>query len=115
MKGIALFLSKDLKNISCHSLLFGKASLLASFRLPQYLIEYFGGWKADSKTKPLYTKPNSSSLAIASACFGELKADGEMETSLQEFQRPTGCVEVESSTRIRIVLVVHTLLIFVNI
>ena len=84
MKGVAGLLGTDPKKVSVHSLRFGGASLLASFGLPQYLIEYFGGWKADSKTLPLYTRPDSSSLGIASACFGRFKADGEIGARLAQ-------------------------------
>ena len=83
MKAIAVTLKCDEKKVSAHSLRYGGASLLASFGLPQYLIEYFGGWKEGSKTMPLYTRPEGSSLNIVSACFSRFEMGGEIGARLR--------------------------------
>ena len=84
MKAVAETLECDPKKVSAHSLRYGGASLLASFGLPQYLIEYFGGWKKGSKTMPLYARPDSQSLGLVSACFGRFKMGGEIGARLNE-------------------------------
>ena len=84
MKAVAETLGCDPKKVSAHSLRYGGASLLASFGLPQYLIEYFGGWKKGSKTMPLYARPDSKSLGLVSACFGKFKMGGEIGARLNE-------------------------------
>jgi hypothetical protein len=84
MKSVAVLLGCDASKVSAHSLRFGGASLLASFGLPQYIIEYFGGWAKDSKTLPLYAQPDSSALAIASGCFGKFRMGGEIGAKLRD-------------------------------
>ena len=84
MKSVALVLGCDPTKVSAHSCRYGGASLLASFGLPQYLIEYFGGWAKDSKTLPLYAQPDASALAIASGCFGRFRMSGEIGAKLRE-------------------------------
>ena len=84
MKSVAKLLGCDASKVSAHSLRFGGASLLASFGLPQYIIEYFGGWAKDSKTLPLYAQPDSSVLAIASGCFGKFRMGGAIGARLRD-------------------------------
>ena len=84
MKSVTLVLGFDPTKVSAHSCRYGGASLLASFGLPQYLIEYFGGWAKDSKTLPLYAQPDASALAIASGCFGRFRMSGEIGAKLRE-------------------------------
>jgi hypothetical protein len=84
MKRIAVVLGCDADRVSAHSLRYGGASLLASFGLPQYLIEYFGGWAKDSKTLPLYARPEASALAVVSHCFGAYKMGGVIGARLQQ-------------------------------
>ena len=84
MKSVAALLGCDATKVSAHSLRFGGASLLASFGLPQYIIEYFGGWAKDSKTLPLYAQPDSAALAIASGCFGRFRMGGEVGARLRD-------------------------------
>jgi hypothetical protein len=84
MKCVASLLGCDKTKVSCHSCRYGGASLLASFGLPQYIIEYFGGWAKDSKTLPLYAQPDTGALAIASGCFGRFKMGGEIGARLRD-------------------------------
>ena len=84
MKVVAKTLGCDSKEVSAHSLRYGGVLLSVSFGLPQYLIEYFGGWKKGSKTMPLYARPNSKSLGLVSTCFGRLKIKGEIDERFNE-------------------------------
>ena len=50
MKKIAVHLGWESSKVSVHSLRYGGATMLAAARLPQYVIQYFGGWAEGSKS-----------------------------------------------------------------
>jgi hypothetical protein len=53
--------------ISAHSLRYGGATMLAAAGIPQYVIAYFGGWKADSKSLQIYMHLGAEAVAQASS------------------------------------------------
>jgi hypothetical protein len=57
MKDIVSFLGWKSDKVSAHSLRYGGATMLAAAGLPQYIIEYYGGWAENSKAlKQTYIK-----------------------------------------------------------
>ena len=48
--------------VSPHSLRYGGATMLAAAGLPQYGIEYFGGWAAGSKSLKVYAQLGSAAV-----------------------------------------------------
>jgi hypothetical protein len=57
MKNIVNYLGWKSNKVSVHSLRYGGATMLAAAGLPQYIIEYYGGWAEDSKSlKQTYIK-----------------------------------------------------------
>lgn len=67
MKKIVVHLGWDASKISAHSLRYGGATMLAAAGLPQYVIEYFGGWAEGSKSAKFYMQVNGRSVANVSA------------------------------------------------
>ena len=65
--------------VSAHSLRYGGATMLAAAGLPQYVIAFFGGWTADSKSLRRYMQLGAEAVAQASkimaAGFGKSLAE----------------------------------------
>ena len=79
MKAIVKFLGWKPEKISPHSLRYGGATMLAAAGLPQYVIEYFGGWAAGSKSLKVYAQLGS----VAVSNVSKIMAAG-YEASLEE-------------------------------
>jgi hypothetical protein len=79
MKAIVKFLGWKSDKVSPHSLRYGGATMLAAAGLPQYVIEYFGGWAAGSKSLKVYAQLGSAAVLNVS----NIMAAG-FETSLEE-------------------------------
>ena len=79
MKAIVRFLGWKADKVSPHSLRYGGATMLAAAGLPQYVIEYFGGWAANSKSLKVYAQLGSAAVLNVS----NIMAAG-FETSLEE-------------------------------
>jgi hypothetical protein len=71
MKRIVVHLGWDASKISAHSLRYGGATMLAAAGLPQYVIEYFGGWAEGSKSAKFYMQVSGRSVANVSAVMSE--------------------------------------------
>lgn len=56
MKYIVRSLGWNDRKVSPHSLRYGGATMLAAAGLPQYVIEYFGGWAAGSQSLRVYAQ-----------------------------------------------------------
>ena len=67
MKKIVVHLGWSASKISAHSLRYGGATMLAAAGLPQYVIEYFGGWAEGSKSAKFYMQVSGRSVADVSA------------------------------------------------
>ena len=59
-------LGLDGSKVTAHSLRYGGATMLAAAGLPQYVIAYFGGWTADSKSLLSYMQLGAQAVANAS-------------------------------------------------
>ena len=71
--------------VSAHSLRYGGATMLAAAGLPQYVIEYFGGWAQDSQAlAKLYTKLGSEAVGRVSAIIGNGFNRSLEETRIRE-------------------------------
>ena len=79
MKAIVKVLGWKADKVSPHSLRYGGATMLAAAGLPQYVIEYFGGWTAGSKSLKVYAQLGSAAVLNVS----NIMAAG-FETSLEE-------------------------------
>ena len=71
MKKIVVHLGWSASKISAHSLRYGGATMLAAAGLPQYVIEYFGGWAEGSKSAKFYMQVSGRSVADVSAVMSE--------------------------------------------
>ena len=71
MKYIVRSLGWDDKKISAHSLRYGGATLLAAAGMPQYVIEYFGGWAKDSKSLRWYTQIGNEAVSKVSQIMAD--------------------------------------------
>ena len=71
MKKIVVHLGWDSSKISAHSLRYGGATMLAAAGLPQYVIEYFGGWAEGSKSAKFYMQVSGRSVANVSSVMSE--------------------------------------------
>ena len=67
MKRTVEHLGMSSAKISAHSLRYGGATMLAAAGIPQYVIAYFGGWKADSKSLQIYMHLGAEAVAQASS------------------------------------------------
>ena len=72
MKSIVVHLGWDSSKISAHSLRYGGATMLAAAGIPQYLIEYFGGWAEGSKSLRFYAQVGGQAISKVS----QIMADG---------------------------------------
>ncbi len=79
MKLIVVYLGWDDSKISPHSMRYGGATMLAAAGFPQYVIEYYGGWAADSKTVRQYIQLSGDAVSRVS----EIMAQG-FNKSLEE-------------------------------
>ena len=79
MKSIVNHLGWDASKVSAHSLRYGGATMLAAAGLPQYVIEYFGGWAEGSKAAKFYMQVSGKAVAGVS----KVMADG-YDKSLEE-------------------------------
>ena len=71
MKDTVTYLGWKDDKVSAHSLRYGGATMLAAAGLPQYIIEYFGGWAQDSQAlSKLYAKLGSEAVGIVSSIIG---------------------------------------------
>ena len=65
--------------VSAHSLRYGGATMLAAAGLPQYIIAFFGGWTAESKSLRRYMQLGAEAVSqaskIMSAGFGKSLAE----------------------------------------
>ena len=66
MKCTMDFLGLDGSKVTAHSLRYGGATMLAAAGLPHYVIAYFGGWTADSKSLLAYMQLGAEAIANAS-------------------------------------------------
>ena len=70
MKDIVTYLGWKSDKVSSHSLRYGGATMLAAAGLPQYIIEYYGGWAENSKAlKQTYIKLAARGASNVSAIF----------------------------------------------
>ena len=70
MKNIVTYLGWKSDKVSLHSLRYGGATMLAAAGLPQYIIEYYGGWAEDSKSlKQTYIKLAAKNAVEVSNIF----------------------------------------------
>ena len=71
MKKTVLSLGWKDDKVSAHSLRYGGATMLAAAGLPQYIIEYFGGWAQDSQSlSKLYAKLGSEAVSRVVTIIG---------------------------------------------
>ena len=89
MKFIVKFLGWDDKKISAHSLRYGGATMLAAAGMPQYVIEYFGGWAKDSQVLKWYTQLGNQAVSRVS----QVMSDGHHK-SLEESRIRAGTTHV---------------------
>lgn len=71
MKKIVVFLGWDASKVSAHSLRYGGATMLAAAGLPQYVIEYFGGWAEGSKSAKFYMQVSGMAVVNVSEVMAE--------------------------------------------
>ena len=87
MKTIAIYLGWKPDKVSMHSLRYGGATMLAAAGLPQYIIEYFGGWATDSKAlKETYIKIAAKGASQVSTIFNNGYLMSLEETKIREAQ-----------------------------
>lgn len=79
MKYIVRSLGWNENKVSAHSLRYGGATMLAAAGMPQYVIEYFGGWAKDSTSLKLYIQLGNQAVHKVSQAI----ADGHLK-SLEE-------------------------------
>ena len=85
MKAIVRMLGWKDDKVSAHSLRYGGATMLAAAGLPQYLIEYFGGWAENSKSlKEAYIKLASQGVDRVSNIFSRGFCQSLEETRIRE-------------------------------
>ena len=66
MKRVVVHLGWDSSKVSAHSLRYGGATMLAAAGIPQYLIEYYGGWAEGSKSLALYAQVGGDAISKVS-------------------------------------------------
>ena len=71
MKLIVVHLGWDDSKISPHSMRYGGATMLAAAGFPQYVIEYYGGWAADSKTVRQYVQLSGKEVTRVSEIMAQ--------------------------------------------
>jgi len=71
--------------VSCHSLRYGGATMLAAAGLPYYIIAYYGGWTESSQTLPLYTQPGRDSAERVSAAMAMESRKGLADTFIRDY------------------------------
>jgi len=71
--------------VSCHSLRFGGATMLAASGLPYYIIAYYGGWSENSQTLPLYTQPGREAASKVSAAMAKEAGNGLADTFIRDY------------------------------
>ena len=85
MKQIAIYLGWKADNVSMHSLRYGGATMLAAAGLPQYIIEYFGGWADNSKAlRETYIKIAAKGAGVVSEIFSRGYNSSLEETRIRE-------------------------------
>ena len=91
MKAIVRMLGWKDDKVSAHSLHYGGATMLAAAGLPQYFIEYFGGWAENSKSlKEAYIKLASQGVDRVSNIFSRGFYQSLEETRIRE------CISTQS-------------------
>ena len=87
MKMTVLSLGWSDNKVSAHSLRFGGATMLAAAGLPQYIIEYFGGWAQDSQAvSKLYAKLGTEAIGRVSSIIGSGYNKSLEETRIREMR-----------------------------
>ena len=87
MKLTVLSLGWSNNKVSAHSLRFGGATMLAAAGLPQYIIEYFGGWAQDSQAvSKLYAKLGTEAIGRVSSIIGSGYNKSLEETRIREMR-----------------------------
>ena len=84
MKFIVLSLGWSDKKISAHSLRYGGATMLAAAGMPQYVIEYFGGWAKDSKSLRLNIQLGNEAVSKASVVMSKAHNKSLEESRIRE-------------------------------
>ena len=85
MKDTVTYLGWKDDKVSAHSLRYGGATMLAAAGLPQYIIEYFGGWAQDSQAlSKLYAKLGSEAVGRVSSIIGNGFNKSLEETRIRE-------------------------------
>jgi hypothetical protein len=85
MKSTVVYLGWKDDKVSAHSLRYGGATMLAAAGLPQYIIEYFGGWAQDSQAlSKLYAKLGSEAVSRVSSIIGNGFNKSLEETRIRE-------------------------------
>jgi Phage integrase family len=85
MKATATDLGIPKKLISAHSLRYAGASILATAGIPQYLIEYYGGWATGSKALKGYLRLGTQTIDTVSQTIS-ISANTAIETDLANVQ-----------------------------
>jgi hypothetical protein len=78
-------LGLDGSKVTAHSLRYGGATMLAAAGLPQYVIAYFGGWTADSKSLLSYMQLGAQAVANASRIMASGFRKSRAETRSRVF------------------------------
>ena len=76
MKFIVRHLGWNAKKVSAHSLRYGGATMLATAGMPQYVIEYFGGWAEGSQSLKTYIQLGNQAVHKVS----QIMSDGHNNT-----------------------------------
>jgi hypothetical protein len=72
------------KYATSHSLRYGGATMLAAAGMPEYLIEYYGGWAPGSKAKSRYTQLSESLIQLVSECMSSAAHTSTSRFFMQE-------------------------------
>ena len=84
MKFIVRSLGWSDKKVSAHSLRYGGATMLAAAGMPQYVIEYFGGWAKDSKSLRLYIQLGNEAVSKVSQAMSNAHHKSLEESRIRE-------------------------------
>jgi hypothetical protein len=85
MKATATDLGIPTHLISAHSLRYAGASILATAGIPQYLIEYYGGWATGSKALKGYLRLGTQTVNAVSATLSQ-SAEVNIESDIANIQ-----------------------------
>jgi hypothetical protein len=88
--------------VSCHSLRYGGATMLAASGLPYYIIAYYGGWTESSQTLPMYTQPGREAALRVSAAMVNESEKGLADTYIRDYVQAYHRVSMHGGESLRL-------------